>query len=259
MATEEIEISQLELAEDLAPDMVLPVETTTDTKATTLQKIKEWLGSFFVRKTGDEEIYGNKTFKGFVDGNSALGVVKSDFTKGVAKSSTQFWNLIFHDKDGAREPNRLGGIATQVGSDGSIRSDLQCFEFTSGSTKKEGIGIGFYSDKSVFTYAPSCSYVNSIVTTTAISKAPNGNLKLGNGIIIQWGKFTASSSEYQNFTITFPTPFSDTNYSFCFQHARNGSASLYASQVNERTKTNIKGSFGIGNLSGGAMWIAIGY
>lgn len=44
MATEEIEISQLELAEDLAPDMVLPVETITDTKATTLQKIKEWLG-----------------------------------------------------------------------------------------------------------------------------------------------------------------------------------------------------------------------
>lgn len=63
MATEEIEISQLELAEDLAPDMVLPVETSTDTKATTLQKIKEWLSSFFVGKTGKETISGEKTFK----------------------------------------------------------------------------------------------------------------------------------------------------------------------------------------------------
>lgn len=62
MATEEIEISQLELAKDLAPDMVLPVETTTDTKATTLQKIKEWLGSFFVDKTSNEEIGGVKIF-----------------------------------------------------------------------------------------------------------------------------------------------------------------------------------------------------
>lgn len=62
MANEEITISQLELAEDLAPDMVIPVETTTDTKATTLQKIKEWLGSFFVDKTSNEEIGGVKIF-----------------------------------------------------------------------------------------------------------------------------------------------------------------------------------------------------
>ena len=61
MAIEEIEISQLELAGDLAPDMVLPVETTTDTKATTLQAIKNWLSSFFVGKNGDETIKGTKT------------------------------------------------------------------------------------------------------------------------------------------------------------------------------------------------------
>ena len=44
MATEEIEISQLELAEDLAPDMVLPVETPTKTFATTLEKIRQFFG-----------------------------------------------------------------------------------------------------------------------------------------------------------------------------------------------------------------------
>lgn len=62
MATEEIEISELELAEKLAPDNLIPIESLTDTKATTLQKIKEWLGSFFVGKTGKEAISGEKTF-----------------------------------------------------------------------------------------------------------------------------------------------------------------------------------------------------
>lgn len=62
MATEEIEISELELAEELAPDNLIPIENLTNTKATTLQKIKEWLGSFFVDKTSNEEIGGVKIF-----------------------------------------------------------------------------------------------------------------------------------------------------------------------------------------------------
>lgn len=42
---EEIQISELELAEELLQDMVLPVETATDTKAATLLQLKKWLGS----------------------------------------------------------------------------------------------------------------------------------------------------------------------------------------------------------------------
>lgn len=44
MATEEIEISDLELIKELSPDNVLPIETTTKTFATTLKKIRDWLG-----------------------------------------------------------------------------------------------------------------------------------------------------------------------------------------------------------------------
>lgn len=44
MATEEIEISQLELAEEILADMVTPVETATETKAITLSQLKKWLG-----------------------------------------------------------------------------------------------------------------------------------------------------------------------------------------------------------------------
>ena len=42
---DEIQISELELADELLQDMVLPVETATDTKATTLLQLKKWLGS----------------------------------------------------------------------------------------------------------------------------------------------------------------------------------------------------------------------
>ncbi len=42
---DEIQISELELAEELLQDMVLPVETATDTKAATLLQLKKWLGS----------------------------------------------------------------------------------------------------------------------------------------------------------------------------------------------------------------------
>ena len=45
MAENEIEISELELADELLKDMVFPVETATDTKATTLLQLKKWIGS----------------------------------------------------------------------------------------------------------------------------------------------------------------------------------------------------------------------
>lgn len=45
MATEEITISELELADEVLADMNLPVDTATDTKAVTLKQLKVWLGS----------------------------------------------------------------------------------------------------------------------------------------------------------------------------------------------------------------------
>lgn len=62
MATEEIEISELEFTEDLGADNLIPIESATETKATSLQIFKNWLLNFFVGKTGDETISGVKTF-----------------------------------------------------------------------------------------------------------------------------------------------------------------------------------------------------
>lgn len=62
MATEEIEISELEFTEELASDNLIPVESSTDTKATSLQILKNWLSSFFVDKTSNEDVGGTKNF-----------------------------------------------------------------------------------------------------------------------------------------------------------------------------------------------------
>lgn len=134
MATEEIEISELELAEDLAPDMVLPVETSTDTKATSLQKIKDWLGSFFISKTADEEFLGIKTmisqrlrfgktnlgsFKEIEaiseKGGTRLGVLR--FTNGSDGVSREA-SLNIVDNENANK----GGLAVRVSQTGVVQT-----------------------------------------------------------------------------------------------------------------------------------------
>lgn len=60
---------------------------------------------------------------------------------------------------------------------------------------------------------PNSATVGTPVTTAAISKTGNGYLKMGNGIIMQWGRIRMQTQKVLT-TITFPTAFSSTNYSF---------------------------------------------
>lgn len=45
MAAEETTITELELAEEVLADMVIPVDTSTDTKSVSLKQLRAWLGS----------------------------------------------------------------------------------------------------------------------------------------------------------------------------------------------------------------------
>jgi hypothetical protein len=54
---------------------------------------------------------------------------------------------------------------------------------------------------------PNSAEVGTAVATAAISKAGNGYVKFGNGIMIQWG---TGSMKNANTTITFPTAFGST-------------------------------------------------
>lgn len=54
--------------------------------------------------------------------------------------------------------------------------------------------------------------IGSFVTTAGKQKNTDGFFKLGNGLIIQWGRTTDTSSQTKS--IVFPTEFSSTNYIF---------------------------------------------
>lgn len=87
---------------------------------------------------------------------------------------------------------------------------------------------------------------NSILTTIAKSKAANGYFKLGNGLIVQWGRSNSKSE-----TVTLPTPFSNTNYSITYsQHT----GTSYTQAFTTKTTT----TFWHGD-SATVDWIAIGY
>lgn len=52
--------------------------------------------------------------------------------------------------------------------------------------------------------------VNTPITTQAITKNANGCLKMGNGIIIQWGEVAhVDNGDVQKTTVTFRTPFTN--------------------------------------------------
>ena len=104
--------------------------------------------------------------------------------------------------------------------------------------------------------------VNSIVTTTDISKSSNGYVKLGNGIIIQWGEVTTSGSGgLLKRKVDLPVPFSSTHYSFSATAFGTGGADIYAFKVDSSTITT--SSFEVvaagGSTYTGFRWIAIGY
>lgn len=83
MATEETTISDLELTEDILPDMLTPVENASETKATTFSAIKNWLAGFFVSKTDNQTISGVKTF----DNNGKLILIDTAARSLTLKSS----------------------------------------------------------------------------------------------------------------------------------------------------------------------------
>jgi hypothetical protein len=95
---------------------------------------------------------------------------------------------------------------------------------------------------------------NSVVTTTAISKGASGYVKLGNGMIIQWGIVGTGA----NFSVTFPTPFSSSaSYGVAVAPLYDNGADAYALNVKYRTNTGFTGYLNA-NYNG-ASYIAIGY
>ncbi|MBR1756828.1 MAG: hypothetical protein IJ738_04610, partial [Alphaproteobacteria bacterium] len=198
-----------------------------------------------VHLAGTETISGNKVFSGlgtFTNYNTFwktpynIIVRSTSIENGVTPSSNQYMGIEFRDKNDVR----VGWIGLAKKTDGTQRIELQKLGSTSGFT------------------APASDASNSIVTTEGINKSPNGYVKLGNGLIIQWGLVTNMSNN--NATVNYPTPFT-ANLGVVTNPVHSGLADGYNTYVDNVTIS----SFVIYNKMYGSTqncnvrWIAIGY
>ena len=129
--------------------------------------------------------------------------------------------------------------------------------------------LGIYQNSSgdTWTYAPPCSSNNSIVTTTGISKAENGYVKYGNGIIAQWGYVAVSASTIadKSYTINLNTPFISSNYYVNGTFKYTASTSNWGAGcpgVSAKTTSNftiIADGINSSHPISGVYWFAYGY
>ena len=99
-------------------------------------------------------------------------------------------------------------------------------------------------------YGKSSDAINSILTTVLINKSANGHFKLGNGLIIQWGRSNQR-------TFTYPIPFSsDTSFSIVVNNQAGTDGYGRPDSVDSLTRTSCM----VTSLAEYPVrWIAIGY
>lgn len=258
MATEEIEISELELAKELAPDNLIPIESSTDTKATTLQKIKDWLGSFFVGKTGNEEINGIKYFNSdvYIKNRRSLIVNSSNLDNKDLSGWKGDLSLYHTDKNNERV---LGIYATQT-TKGNV-CQLMAYDPTNeGTYRASNLSIVYEKEGYTYATAPSpnveannteivtCNFLKNLFNT---GYAENGYAVVG-GVTIQWGIHSATKGES---SILLNTPFKTNQYAISILNVGPSTTGYVSYKMYRRHTTQVDIA---SSEAGDAMWIAIG-
>lgn len=212
-----------------------------------------------VKLTGDQTIAGDKTFNSTVITKGNWAETGTTAPKGTAPASDEWRSFVVYDNSGTlSDAHALGAFQICRGTDGSVQAIMRAYQNTAGSTTNNTIVVRSYSNGTVSTSAPASANINSIVTTTGLSKATDGYVKLGNGIIIQWGVHTTTSTGAS--TITFPTAFTAVSYSIVMTRVSgtsttNESGSYY---FRGRTTTSVA-VYKTNNNTQSMMWIAVGY
>ena len=124
------------------------------------------------------------------------------------------------------------------------------------------IWVGMDNENHVSTSAPACSDNNSILTTVSMLKQTNGYMKLGNGVILQWGAVLQKQvNTYGGYVVTFYTAFSSAPHCVFIDYA--GGNNGYILRVKKTTVSNFTISMDYFSTNGGtnkqdARWFAIG-
>lgn len=257
-----------------------PPPTDTTTTSGTQIATTGWVNSTdnnAVHKTGDETIAGKKTFSGNIklaaqSGSPQSGLfISSDYTtyavsvqdtkitKGTAPSSNSYCGIDFYGTATTNYANRLGLLEFRYDTEKLTSASLCAFKSNTASDSASArVAVHYPASGNPYTEAPASDANNSIVTTVGKNKAQNGYFKLGNGLIIQWGRFTVASGK-TSATITFPTAFTSTNYSInCMQNSKNGGYQ-YDGVTGVTSRNTANCTVYTFYDSTGYDWIAIGY
>lgn len=212
-----------------------------------------------VHRSGTETITGSKTFNDFTATNG-FRVYRSDVTKGTSPASAKYWTISINDKTNSTnwESSRLGALEWQLNTSGTVSTSLRAYKNTTGPVTDASLIVVYdTSTDKAYATAPASDVEGSIVTTVSNSKSGNGYVKLGNGIIIQWGKVTTTGDSR---SIVLPTAFGGADtWRMTVTPINSNSGTLYNVSINNRTSTGCNLLTG-GNVSNVWLtWIAIGY
>lgn len=240
----------------VAPSVNPASNSTTSTEVPTIGWVNNpSLSTNVVHRTGNETISGAKRF-------TTIGMWQLDAIKGTAPASDTARTLYFMDNSGeSSEIHAFGAVRGWYRTDKTARTDLMTFKSVNATDLAAArISIGYDSNNELITYSPASDRIESIVTTLGISKNPDGYVKLGNGIIIQWGTISAQNANSTG-TVTLPTAFTSTNYVVQIWH--NAISNGYIVRPTTKTTTTFAYATDIWatgyNPSCTKSWLAIGY
>lgn len=241
------------------------------------------IDSNIVHKTGDETITGIKTF------NSEIDIGAGEYKKSIYRQSNGSFAISMNKQDNSGwmsyiQMSTAGRVVINAGdatatdrtialqgnsataptpitSDNSTKIATTAYVKAQGYAVDSGLvhttgneSISGTKTFSAATYGTASDAVNSIVTTIGIKKTQDCYVKLGNGLILQWGTF--GSSNNQKHTITLPTPFSNTDYVVVATQQRTETNNFDA---NWHVLSKATTSFSIKGQSSSMNWLAIGY
>lgn len=212
------------------------------------------LASNVVTIADAQTITGQKTFETSI---SPILIAKLDNLNALTVPSSNTYNGIeFRDVNNTR----IGRCELAVTSAGLVQNVLSVSRLVNGTMKYADIACRMGTDGSAYATAPASAVAGSILTTATISKAANGYVKLGNGIILQWGTF-ASGNYGATKTVTFPTAFTSSNYqvvlSSNYQQTAGDKGSSCA--VTAKSTSNFTFRCGFQQTTATVYYVAIGY
>jgi len=237
---------------------------TTSTQIATTGWVNT-VGNNVMHLTGDESIGGNKTFSGIITSTvSNVALPNNSFCVRSIQATGRFADLI-----GLYDTTNNCRVATIRAYNTPEKHSVILGANNFNNGVQQGIEVAYDSSNNltITGKTPSSATDNSTqLATTAqlyawaaanggfstFSKAENGYVKLGNGIIIQWGRNEVTASGGQ--TITLPTAFTNNNYKVI--SADEGGDGYGQLGITSRTTTNFTFN---PNWAGTYAWIAIGY